>query len=213
MISIGEASAASINQRLSGLNPTEVIIRPGSSNSGGVRQGAGTVQTLTQADADAISSQVSDVAAISPVINANGQVVFRDQNWATSVQGVYPAYQQIGSWQMQEGSFFTSSNEQSDAAVAVIGQTVVDNLFTPLGVDPIGQQIRIGNVPFTVVGVLASKGASGGFGNADDVAYSSAATWVIMIRPVMSYSMSCCNSTFACPNCSSTCRGSAGTKH
>jgi putative ABC transport system permease protein len=87
------------------------------------------------------------------------------------VQGVYPAYQQIGSWQMQEGSFFTSSNEQSDAAVAVIGQTVVDNLFTPLGVDPIGQQIRIGNVPFTVVGVLASKGASGGFGNADDVAY------------------------------------------
>ena len=171
MISIGEVSAASINQRLSGLNPTEIIIRPGSSNSGGVRQGGGTLQTLTQADADAISSQVTNVAAVSPVINANGQVVFRDQNWATSVQGVYPAYQQIGSWQMQEGSFFTSSDEQSAAAVAVIGQTVVDNLFTPLGMDPIGQQIRIGNIPFTVVGVLASKGAAGGFGNADDVAY------------------------------------------
>jgi putative ABC transport system permease protein len=171
MISIGEASAASINQRLSGLNPTEIIIRPGSSSSGGIRQGAGTLQTLTQADADAISSQVSNIAAVSPVINANGQVVFRDQNWATSVQGVYPAYQQIGSWQMQEGNFFTSSDEQSTGAVAVIGQTVVENLFTPLGVDPIGQQIRIGNVPFTIVGVLASKGASGGFGNADDVAY------------------------------------------
>src|SRR5258706_4645971 len=171
MISIGEASAASINQRLSGLNPTEIIIRPGSSSSGGVRHGAGTLQTLTQADADAISSQVSNLAAVSPVINVNGQVVFRDQNWATSVQGVYPTYQQIGSWQMQEGNFFTSSDEQSTGAVAVIGQTVVENLFTPLGVDPIGQQIRIGNIPFTIVGVLASKGASGGFGNADDVAY------------------------------------------
>src|SRR5258707_13344754 len=72
---------------------------------------------------------------------------------------------------MEEGNFFTSSDEQSTGAVAVIGQTVVENLFTPLGVDPIGPQIRIGNIPFTIVGVLASKGASGGFGNADDVAY------------------------------------------
>src|SRR5579884_1971787 len=171
MISIGEASAASINQRLSGLNPTEIIIRPGSASSGGVRQGGGTLQTLTQADADAIASQVPNVAAVSPVINVNGQVVFRDQNWATAVQGVYPDYQQIGSWQVQEGNFFTSADEQNAAAVAVIGQTAVTNLFTPLGVDPLGQQIRIGNVPFTVVGVLASKGAAGGFGNADDVAY------------------------------------------
>ena len=171
MISIGEASAASINQRLSGLNPTEIIIRPGSSSGGGVRAGAGTQQTLTQADADAISSQVANVSAVSPVINSNGQVIFRNQNWSTSVQGVYPDYQQIDSWQMSEGGFFTAGEEQSQGAVAVIGQTVADNLFTPLGVDPLGQQIRIGNVPFTVVGVLASKGASGGFGNADDIVY------------------------------------------
>ena len=154
MISISESSAASINQHLSGLSPNELIIRSGSTRSSGVNQGAGTQQTLSQGDADAISSQVANVAAVSPVVNASGQVVFRNQNWATSVQGVYPTCQQIGSWQMQEGTFFLSSDEQSVNSVAVIGQTVADNLFTPLGVDPIGQQIRIRNVPFTVIGVL-----------------------------------------------------------
>ncbi len=141
VISIGESSAASINQRLSGLSPNELIVRPGSASSGGVRQGAGTLSTLTQADADAISSQVANVAAVSPVVNVSGgQVIFRNQNWSTTVQGVYPDYQQIGSWQLQEGSFFQSADEQGVGAVAVVGQTVVDNLFTPLGVDPIGQQ-------------------------------------------------------------------------
>jgi len=170
MISIGESSAAAINQRLSGLSPTEIIVRPGSASSGGIRQGAGTLSSLTQADADAIASQVPNVAAVSPVVNANGQVVFDNQNWATSIQGVYPDYQQIANWQMQEGAFFTAQDEQNSNPVAVIGQTVADNLFTPVGVDPVGQQIRIGSVPFTVVGVLATKGSSG-FGNADDIVY------------------------------------------
>lgn len=165
MISIGESSAASINSRLSNLNPTELVIRSGSSNSGGIRGGAGSLRSLTQDDANAIGS-LPDVAAVSPIINSNGQVVFQSQNWSTTVQGVYPAYQQIGSWQMDEGSFFTTQ----DGAYAVVGQTVVTNLFTPLGLDPIGQQIRIGSVPFTVVGVLAAKGGSS-FGNADDVIY------------------------------------------
>ena len=168
IISISEASSASINSRLSSLNPTEIIIRPGSlGGNGGVRQAAGSVQTLTQADADAIASQVPNVSAVSPVLNVSGQVVFRNQNWSSTVQGVYPDYQQIGSWQMQDGSFFSS--KQGDDAV--IGQTVVTNLFTPLGiVDPVGQQIRIGSATFTVVGVLAAKGGSS-LGNADDVVY------------------------------------------
>lgn len=167
IISISEASTASINSRLAGLNPTEIVIRPGSVARGGVRQGAGSLQTLTQADADAIASQVPNVASVSPILNVNGQVVFQNQNWSTSVQGVYPGYQGIGSWQMQAGSFF-SSTQGSDA---VIGQTVVTNLFTPLGIiDPVGQQIRIGGIPFTIVGVLASKGGST-FGNADDIVF------------------------------------------
>lgn len=166
IVAIAQSSTASINSRLSTLNPTELIIRPGSANTGGVRASAGSLQTLTQADADAISSQVPNIAAVSPVTNAGRQVVFQNQNWAPTIQGVYPSFQQIGSWQMQEGTFFTTNQGEQ----AVIGQTVVDNLFTPLGIDPMGQQIRIGNVTFTVVGVLASKGGSG-FGNLDDVVY------------------------------------------
>jgi len=167
IISISEASTASISNRLSTLNPTEIVVRPGSlSAGGGVRQGGGSARTLTQADADAIASQVPNVAAVSPVLNVNGQVVYQNQNWSSTIQGVYPDYQQIGSWQMQEGSFI-SSQQGNDA---VIGQTVLTNLFTPLGVDPLGKQIRIGSVTFTVVGVLDAKGGSS-FGNADDVVY------------------------------------------
>jgi putative ABC transport system permease protein len=170
MIAISEGNTASINQRLSTLNPLQLTIRSGSTSTGGVRGGAGTLQSLTQADADALG-QLQNVTAVSPTLNANGQIVFSNQNWQSSVQGVYPSYQQIGSWQTQEGNFFTQADEQSGTNVVVLGQTVVDNLFTPLGIDPIGQQIRIGNGTFTVVGTLASKGSTGFGANADDIVY------------------------------------------
>jgi putative ABC transport system permease protein len=171
VVSISESNTAAINQSLSNLNPDELTIRSGSATSGGVRQGQGSRQSLKQSDADAISQQVQHVAAISPVANANGQVIFQNQNWSTSVQGVYPSYLQLGGWQMQEGSFIAQSDLQSSTAVAVIGQTVATNLFTPLGVDPVGQQIRIRNVPFTVVGVFSSKGSIGSFNDPDDIVY------------------------------------------
>ena len=177
MVAVSESNSAVINQRLSNLNPNELVIRSGSASSGGIRQGAGTLQTVTQSDADALASQLSHVTAVSPVINSNGgQVIFGNQNWSTQVQGVYPTFQQLGSWNMQEGSFFTDSDEQSGTNVAVVGQTVVDNLFTPVGVDPIGQEIRIRNIPFTIVGVLAPKGSGGSFNDPDDVIYVPFAT-------------------------------------
>jgi len=170
MIAISEGNTANINQRLSTLNPLQLTIRPGSTNTGGVRGGAGTLQSLTQADADALA-QLNNVTAASPTLNASGQVIFSNQNWQSTVQGVYPNYQQIGSWQMQEGSFFTQADEQGGTSVAVLGQTVVDNLFTPLGIDPVGQEIRISNVTFTVVGTLVAKGSTGFGANADDVVF------------------------------------------
>ncbi|GCE19535.1 ABC transporter permease [Dictyobacter kobayashii] len=170
MVATSEGNAATINGRLSTLNPNQLNIRGGSASTGGVRQGAGTQQILTQSDADDLASQVPGLAAVSPTVNVNGQVIYQNQNWSTSVQGVYPNYQQIGSWQLQEGNFFTSADEQSNASVAVLGQTVVDNLFTAQGIDPLGRQIRIGSSTFTVVGVLATKGANGAT-NADDVVY------------------------------------------
>jgi putative ABC transport system permease protein len=172
VVAISESNSASINQRLSStLNPNELTIRSGSTSSGGVRQGAGTASTLTAADADAIAA-VPHVAAVSPVVNANGQVVFQNQNWSSTIQGVYPDYQQVGAWTLQEGSFFSSADEQSSTTVAVVGQTVVNNLFTPLGIDPVGQEIRIGSIQFTIVGVLNAKGTSGSsFNDPDDVVY------------------------------------------
>ena len=170
MIAISEGNTASINQRLSTLNPLQLTVRSSSTSSGGVRGGAGTLQSLTQADADALG-QLQNVTAVSPVLNVNGQIIFSNQNWQSSVQGVYPSYQSIGSWQVQEGNFFTQADEQSGTSVVVLGQTVVDNLFTPLGLDPVGQQIRIGNGTYTVVGTLASKGSTGFGANADDVVF------------------------------------------
>jgi putative ABC transport system permease protein len=170
MLSVSEGIAALVNERLSLLSPNELIISPQSTNTQGVRLGSGTGKRLTQADADTIGQQVPHITAVSPVLNAAGQVIFQNQNWATSVQGVYPNFQQINNWQVQEGSFITDGDEISAHAVAVIGQTVVDKLFTPLGVDPIGQVIRIRNVPLTVIGVLAPKGATG-VTDADDIVY------------------------------------------
>jgi putative ABC transport system permease protein len=175
VVSISESSTAAINQSLSSLNPNELTIRSGSTNTGGVRGGGGTAQTLKQSDADAIAAQVQHLTAVSPIANARGQVIFQNQNWSPSsgIQGVYPSELQLGGWTIQQGAFFTQSDLQSSTAVAVIGQSVVTNLFVPAGVNnPVGQQIRIGAVPFTVVGVLQSKGStSSSFSDPDDIIY------------------------------------------
>jgi putative ABC transport system permease protein len=181
MISISEGNSANINQRLSTLNPLQLTIRSGSARSAGnVRQGGGTAQSLTQADADAIA-QSPNVAFVSPVINANGQIIFSNQNWQTSIQGIYPGYQQIGSWAIQEGNFISDPDEQSGKNVAVLGQTVIDNLF-PSGVDPLGQQVRINNVPFTVIGTLVPKGSTGFGANADDVVFIPLSTAIVRLN-------------------------------
>ena len=151
VVSISESSTAAINQSLSSLNPNELTIRSGSTNTGGVRGGGGTAQTLKQSDADAIAAQVQHLTAVSPIANARGQVIFQNQNWSPSsgIQGVYPSELQLGGWTIQQGAFFTQSDLQSSTAVAVIGQSVVTNLFVPAGVNnPVGQQIRIGSRAF-----------------------------------------------------------------
>jgi putative ABC transport system permease protein len=167
MVSIGQGASAQVSDRLAGLGTNVLTIMPGSSQSGGVQSGAGSVSTLKVEDADAIASQVSGVARLSPVVNGNAQVIAGGQNWQTRIQAVTPDYQQIQNWQVAEGSFFTAQDESEARSVAVIGQTVARNLF-PSGQNPLGQLIRIRNVPVTVVGVLASKGATG-FQDQDDV--------------------------------------------
>jgi putative ABC transport system permease protein len=166
IVALGEGASASVSDRLSGLGVNVLTITPGSANSGGVRTGAGGVTSLKAADADAIASKIDGIAGISPVVGGGAQVVAGNQNWQTRIQSVRPAYATIEDWTVDQGTFFTTQDDANASNVAVLGQTVYTNLF-PNNQSAIGQLIRIRNVPFTVIGVLASKGAGIG-GDQDD---------------------------------------------
>jgi putative ABC transport system permease protein len=166
IVALGEGASASVASQLSGLGTNVLTIMPGSSSAGGVAAGAGSNTTLKSADATAIGS-VSGVDAVSPVVSGSAQVIAANQNWSTRVQAVLPAYAQIEDWTIASGTFFTDQDNTSSNNVAVIGQTVATNLF-PGGASPVGQSIRIRNVPFTVIGVLNSKGSTAGPGGDQD---------------------------------------------
>ena len=167
VIAIGQGARAQVTSQLSRLGTNMVTIQPGSATPGGVATGLGGRPTLTAADVQAIQQNVSHITAISPVVNGQAQVIAGSANWNTRIQGVFPSYASIGDYQVSTGAFFTQDDEDSGAAVAVIGQTVATNLF-PGGQNPVGQQVRIRNVVFQVVGVLATKG-NNGFQDQDDI--------------------------------------------
>jgi putative ABC transport system permease protein len=166
IVALGQGASASVSSQLQGLGTNLLTIMPGSTRSGGANSGAGSSITLKAADADAISQKVSGLTGVSPVVSGNSQIIAGAQNWSTRVQSVAPAYLTINDWKIAQGSAFTADDNTNSNNVAVLGQTVVTNLF-PNGQSPIGQLVRIRNVPFTVIGVLASKGSSG-FGDQDD---------------------------------------------
>ena len=169
VVTLTQGVNESVNQRFAGLGTNVLTISPGTTSSTGARSAAGSSQTLTTADADALM-QVSSVVAISPVVNTTEQLVYADQNWNTRVSGVYPAYQTIQNWQIAEGTWFSDQDEQMGLPVAVLGQTVAQNLFPTGGPDPIGQTVRVGSSLFRVGGVLQTKGAQGN-ANSDDVVF------------------------------------------
>jgi putative ABC transport system permease protein len=164
IVALGEGASASVSSQLQGLGTNVLTITPGSTQSGGARTGAGNAVTLTATDAAAIG-QEQGVSAASPVVSGTAQIIAGSQNWSTRVQAVSPSYQQIEDWTVADGTFFTDQDNTSSNNVVVLGKTVADNLFSN-GQSPIGQTIRIRNVPFKVIGVLASKGS--GFGGDQD---------------------------------------------
>jgi putative ABC transport system permease protein len=169
IVALGEGASASVQNQLQGLGVNLLTIQPGSTSSGGARTGAGNAITLKAADADAINSNIDGIDGVSPVVGGNAQIIAGGQNWSTRVQGVTPPYFNIENWTIAEGAPFTDADNTNSNNVAVLGSTVVSNLF-PNGQDPIGQVIRIRNVPFTVIGVLQSKGSTAGpGGDQDDV--------------------------------------------
>jgi putative ABC transport system permease protein len=160
IVALGEGASASVNSQLAGLGTNLLTIMPGSTRSGGAAAGAGSSVTLTAADADAIAQNIQGLNGVSPVVSGSAQIIYGNQNWSTRVQSVAPDYLTINDWKIAQGSAFTDQDNTNAANVAVLGQTVVSNLF-PNGQSPIGQLVRIRNVPFTVVGVLESKGSNG----------------------------------------------------
>ena len=167
VVALTQGVNKSVSDRFANLGTNALTIFPGTTSSFGAHTAAGTSQTLTLADVKALE-QIPHIINISPVLSSSEQVIYGDQNWSTSVRGVYPDFQTIQNWQLAEGSWFTNQDEQMTTPVAVLGQTVVQNLFPSS--DPLGQTIRIGDQLFRVVGVLQPKGAQGA-ANSDDVIF------------------------------------------
>ena len=156
MVSIGNGAKAQVEAQVASLGENVITVFPGSFTAGGMRGGWGTMSTLTIEDAEAIGREVSDVLGFSPEVRDRAQVLANGLNWNTMIMGESPDYPTIRSWRMGDGVMFTDQDVRSVAKVAVLGQTVVDQLF-PDG-DPVGKTVRIRNIPFKVVGVLAAKG-------------------------------------------------------
>jgi putative ABC transport system permease protein len=156
MVSVGAGAEARVDDLISSLGSNLLMVLPGSGTAGGVRLGAGSVPTITEDDAEAIQSELSIVEAAAPSVRGTAQVVFGNLNWSTLVYGVTPEYLKVREWEITTGRVFTDQEVKGAAKVALLGQTVVENLFP--GGSPVGQVIRITRVPFEVVGLLKSKG-------------------------------------------------------
>lgn len=169
MVSIGEGAKARVAKTFENIGTNMLVLRSGSSSRGGVRGGAGSRQSITWDDLEAVR-RVAAVKYAAPVQSSSAQAQSEDQNWQTSVQGTSPELFEIRNWPAKSGRVLTDVDVANKAKVAVLGTTVVENLFGA-GADPIGQTVRINRVPFVVVGVASSKGTSGFGGDNDDVVF------------------------------------------
>jgi len=167
MVAVGQGAQKSIANQINALGTNLLVITAGSSNQGGVSQGAQAFNRLTVDDAEKLKREGTLFAGVTPVINTRTQVIGGGTNWRTTINGVSSDFQTIRDWQVQSGTFFTESDLRSMRKVAVIGSTVAENLFP--GMDPVGSQIQIRNVPFDIVGVLATKGQNAGGQDQDDI--------------------------------------------
>jgi len=164
-MAIGNGASAAVAAQLARLGSNLVVVVPGNIIQGGVSLGSGARQSLRASDATAIAAQIPGAAAVAPQAGTSAQVVAGGNNWATQILGTTPPWLQANAWTVGSGRFFTSDENQEMAKVAVLGQTVVTNLFPTT--NPVGQTVVIHNVPFQVIGVLASKGQTG-FGRDQD---------------------------------------------
>jgi putative ABC transport system permease protein len=169
MIAVGSGAQKRIAEQIASMGSNLLMVMSGSSTSGGMRWGAGTVPTLTADDSKAIKTEIPGVKYTAPSLNGVAQVVYGNQNWATIIIGTTPEVLDIRDWSLAAGRPFTQQDVDGATKVCLLGKTVAENLFG--GIDPIGQIVRIKKVPFTVIGVLASKGQSTWGQDQDDIIF------------------------------------------
>ena len=167
MVAVGEGAQSQIRARIDNLGTNMIVVTPGASSQGGVSRGAGSFNRLTVDDALTLERESLLLTAASPVVMAPTQAVGGEGNWRTMILGVATGYPLIRDWQVAAGRFFDDTDLRAQRKVAVLGSTVAEALFPEQ--DPMGQQIRLRNVPFEIVGVLGEKGQTAEGSDQDDV--------------------------------------------
>jgi len=158
MLAVGSGARKAIGDSIAAMGSNLLIILPGATTAGGAHMGSGSAPTLTLMDTEAVQKECPAVLDVAPMHSGVAQAVFGHQNWTTQITGSTPDLLMVRDWKMQEGRNFTDQEAKTAAKVALLGQTVVGNLFGDM--DPVGQMIRIKDMPFLVIGVLESKGQS-----------------------------------------------------
>lgn len=170
MSAIGAGARAKVAEAFQSMGSNMLMAFSGSSRQGGMRGGAGSQPSLTWNDMEDIREQVDGVKYVAPMMGVAAQVMGNGQNWATSVRGTSVDYFSIRSWGTDTGELFSEQDTEHGSKVAVLGRTVVTNLFGE-GADPVGEVVRINNIPFEVIGVMASKGSSARGDDEDDTVF------------------------------------------
>jgi putative ABC transport system permease protein len=169
MVAIGQGAQSQVQNQIASMGSNLLFVSAGSVNRGGLRMGVGATKTLVDSDVQAIIKECQACAAAAPGSAASQQVVYGGENWSTRVNGTTPDYFTVRDWPFAQGTSFSTDDVRTAANVAVIGETVRQNLFG--SVEPVGQTIRIGTLPFTIVGELNGKGQSGMGADQDDAVY------------------------------------------
>jgi len=181
MVAIGDGAKAMVEKSFSAMGSNLLIIMSGTTTAGGAHGGFGSMPTLTWDDMVAIQREVTSVQYVAPQLRSTAQLITEEQNWTTSVTGTTPDYFQVRSWPIAAGANFSQSDIDGATKVVVLGQTVVERLFGP-NADPIGQLVRVRNIPFQVVGVLSRKGQSPTGQDFDDNAFIPSTTFMSKIQ-------------------------------
>ncbi len=169
MVAVGSGAQQGIEQVIESIGSNLLIVTAASQGRGGVQQGAGTGTGLTAADAEAMFNEIPEILAAAPAVRGQGQVVFGNANWHTSIEGITNSYMLVRDWSVADGRQFEEWEISGGAKVVLIGNTVAENLFP--GEEAIGQLIRVERVPFEVIGVLTAKGQSSFGQDQDDIMF------------------------------------------